>query len=82
MKKNKQRAIISTILLICTIIIAVTGLVLYFQQSGRVLGMPRKVIKDIHTWCGFVMVLGIIVHFIINLSIYIKEWKSFKKKDK
>lgn len=81
MKKNKQRAIVSTVLLICFILVAATSAILYFNKSGIWMGIMRFTINEVHTWSGIVMMAAIIYHFILNWTMYKTELKALKKNE-
>ena len=82
--KNKLRAkaIVSSLLLVCTIIIAISGIALFSSNSGIILGIPRLYITTLHAIISLIMAAGIAVHFMLNIKVYKKELKQFSKAEK
>lgn len=80
--KAKIKAIVSTILIICFTICAVTGLTMFFIKGGMIGVLPRKYVTDIHSWSSFVLIGGVIIHFLLNLSLYRGELVHFTGKNK
>jgi cytochrome b subunit of formate dehydrogenase len=77
---RKIKAVLSALLVICFILVMVTGLMTYFGKTGLILGIPRGYIHSVHTWSGFVMGAAVILHFILNVRIFKGEWRGFFKK--
>ena len=82
MNRNKLRAVISTVLLICFVLVAATSAILYFNKTGMWLGIQRIVLTDIHYISGLIMLIFILVHLVINWAMYLKELKTIKKNKK
>lgn len=76
MKINKVRGILSTILIISGLLSLSTGAILYFLEYGMWLCFTRKFLNDVHTVSGLILGTSMIVHFILNRRIYMKEVRS------
>lgn len=70
------KALLSTMLLLCVLLICLTGGGLYFSHSGLVLGLPRHLVKNLHALCWLAMLAAIIPHFILNLRLFAREWRG------
>ena len=80
---NKWRFVISTTLIILTIIVGITGVLLYLAPSGPgvyILGLPKEKITNLHTVMGFLMLGVILAHLTINWKLYTKEGKKFMRR--
>jgi len=85
----KIRAVVSSLLLILAVLVIFTGIGLYLAPSGRTaretgwtfLGFNLIKLEKLHTVTGFIMAAIIVVHFIINFTVYKNEMKQlFKRK--
>lgn len=82
MKTMRMRAIISSILIVVALLSLSTGAILYFLQYGMWLCFTRRFLTDIHVISGLIMGTALIIHFIINRQLYVREMKSlFSRKN-
>jgi len=82
MKRLQIKGLLSTLLIIVFLIVAISGIMLHFARTGMILGIPRGVLRDVHTWIGFSMCFLIPVHLLLNRLIYVGELKSLAKRSK
>jgi cytochrome b subunit of formate dehydrogenase len=70
------KAIVSTLMLISFTVVSVTGLLLIKKMGGlsAVMSAPAGVM--LHTVFGLLMIIVGIIHFLMNLPLFIKEWKA------
>ncbi|MCW2276671.1 DUF4405 domain-containing protein [Heliophilum fasciatum] len=80
---GKTKAIISMMLALFGIIVTVTGLGLMAAPHGPAaaqgwtfLGMSGRVMKDLHIWLGFGMVLPVMAHMVLNFKMFMGECKQ------
>ncbi len=90
MKKLHIKAILSSTILVIFILVTITGIGLFLAPSGLIakttdwtfLSMTKFQLEKFHTLTGFIFVALIIVHFIMNLSLFKGELKSLFRKRK
>ena len=80
MSKTLLKAILSTLLLVSLVLLAVTGFAIHFNTTGLVLGLPRYIVRQVHTVCAVFMSGGIVLHFILNLRTLMAEWRHGRRK--
>lgn len=82
MNKPLLKAILSTLLLLSFLLLAVTGFAMHFNSTGLVLGLPRYIVRSLHTVCAVVMSAAVALHFLLNLKTLLAEWKQGRRKKK
>ena len=79
-----MRAILSSLLIIVFVVVAFTGIGLYFAPADPVgwsfFGLKKMQLEKLHTVSGFVMIGLIIVHLSLNFKMFIGELKSLKRR--
>ena len=80
--KKRFRAILSSILIICLLISAITAPVLFFGKTGVFLSISRRIFINVHVVCGAVMLIAGLAHCLVNMKVYISQLKSLLKKDR
>ncbi|WP_243138092.1 DUF4405 domain-containing protein [Heliorestis acidaminivorans] len=81
----KVKAITSLSLFLLGLIVTVTGIGLWIAPHGPMarsftfLGLPYGLMMELHIWLGFLIVLLVLVHFILNLKMFYQEWKLLFK---
>ncbi len=83
----KIRAILSSSLIVVFLFVAITGILLFIAPHGphshaeqwSFLGLSKETISKIHTITGFLFVVLVIVHFLINRTMYSTELKALTK---
>lgn len=76
---SKRKAVVSTILIILGMLCYLTGVILYFLDTGMFLFMSRGFIKAVHDLSGLLIGPFVIYHFYLNRKIYKAEMQDFKK---
>ena len=84
---NSMKVIISSLLILCLIIVTITGIGLYLAPSGRFatetnwsfIGINKIKLEKIHTMLGFIMSILIIIHLFLNYKLFLAELRRFKK---
>ncbi len=79
----KTKGILSTIILILFVLVAFSGIGLYFAPSGRFarnsgwsfFGFSRTELRALHDIPGIILVIVISLHLLLNLKLYSKELK-------
>ena len=74
MEKSKINYIIDALIAISFLVVAITGLVMFFflpsgvQRGGyqEFLGIIKHVWIDIHNWSGIILIILVIVHLILH----------------
>ncbi len=90
MNKNKLNYVVDILMVLFSLIVAVSGLIIFFflpegvRQGGyqEFMGITKKVFWGWHNWSGIILILLIVLHFIIHwnwLAINIKN--LFESKD-
>ncbi len=80
MSRFQFKGILSTILICCFIGAAATGLMMFFDPGGLVLGIPRYYVAKFHNVFSLIMIGGVVIHFILNSGIYGQEVDRLKKR--
>ena len=74
MNKNKLNYTIDFLLSVSFIVLAVSGLAIFFflpsgvRQGGfqEFLGIEKNVWTDVHNWSGIIFILLVLLHFILH----------------
>ena len=82
MNKPLLKAVLSTLLMISFLLLAVTGFAMHFNSTGLVLGLPRYIVRGLHTAGAAVMSAAVVLHFLLNLRTLLAEWKQGRRKKK
>ncbi len=77
---KKRKGIVSTLLIILGVLCYLTGLVLYFLDTGMFLFMTRGFIKLVHDITGIGIGPLVVYHFYLNRKIYKAEIQELKNK--
>jgi Na+-driven multidrug efflux pump len=77
--KNRLKAVLSTILFVCFLLLAITGGITYFMKIGMIGIFSRKFLHDLHVVVALVMSLCIVFHFTLNFGLFKAELKAFLK---
>ncbi len=75
-KMMAVKAILSTLMLISFIVVSVTGLLLVKRMGGlsAIMSAPSGV--KLHTIFGLLMLVIGVFHFLLNIPVFVKEWKA------
>ena len=76
------KAILSTMLIIVFLILASTGALLYFGQTGVILGFSRHALREAHFWIAVIMCVMIPIHLFLNRWLYKSELKAIVRNPK
>ena len=82
MTKPKTNYWIDFIMLISFLVVAITGLILFFMPSGQgsswisFLGIIKHTWSEIHNWVGLFLILIIIIHFLLHWKWFVTLTKS------
>ncbi|MBO7668026.1 MAG: DUF4405 domain-containing protein [Firmicutes bacterium] len=82
MNKLLFKAILSTLLFLSLLLLAVTGFAMHFNTTGLVLGLPRHVVRSLHTAGAVFMCVGVLLHLILNLKTLFAEWRQGRRRKK
>lgn len=77
---RKVKAVLSLGLGILLLTMAATGILMYLNKGGMIWILPRYVVTGVHTWSSFVFAGAAVIHFLLNIRIFIAEWRSGRKK--
>ena len=80
MKKLIIKAILSSLLILIYLLLAFTGVLLYYGKTGMVLGISRHVLREIHFWVAISMCALIPVHLLLNLRVFFAELRALRGK--
>jgi len=80
MNRLSVKAVISSLLLLAFLFLAASGAMLYFGKTGVVLGFARGAIRNAHTSAAVVMCVLVVLHLIMNRSLYMREIKALAKR--
>ena len=70
------KAILSTLMLISFVVVSVTGLLLVKKMGDLSAVMFAPVGVKLHTLFGLLMLVVGVFHFLLNIPIFVKEWKA------
>lgn len=84
------RSIVDLLLTITFVVLAITGIGLYFAPSGRIansmnwtfLGLDKETLTLIHTYFGFIMIGLVAIHLIIGFRSMLAMLRSALKSSK
>ena len=79
---NRKKGIVSTLLIILGTLCYLTGVILYFLDTGMFLFMTRGSITLVHDISGLALGPVIAYLFYLNRKIYISEIRSKVKREK
>ena len=82
MNRSLLKAVLSAVLLLCLLFLAVSGFAMHFNTTGLVLGLPRYIVRGLHTAGAAVMSAAVVLHFLLNLRTLLAEWKQGRRKKK
>jgi hypothetical protein len=82
MNRSLLKAVLSVVLLLCLLFLAVSGFAMHFNTTGLVLGLPRYLLRQLHTVCAAVMSAAVLLHLALNLKLLRAEWKQGRRKKK
>jgi len=90
MTKNKLNILIDFLAALCFLIVAKTGLIVFFFfpegiiRGGRqeFFGIAKKTYTGIHNWAGIIFIILIILHIVLHWNWIINTIKNTFKKDK
>ena len=82
MNKPLLKAVLSTLLMISFLLLAVSGFAMHFNTTGLVLGLPRYLLRQLHTVCAAVMSAAVLLHLALNLKLLRAEWKQGRRNKK
>lgn len=81
MNVSKINYVIDLILLICFIVVTLSGIILFLNSgSFMVLGLNKIAWLKMHTLSGFLFTLLVVIHLILHLKWLSVMTKSFFKK--
>ncbi len=88
MNLSKVRPIVSLLLIVLFTIVFISGIGLYIAPYGRVaiqtgwtfFGLNKWELEKIHTLSGFISIILVLVHFVINRKLFFAELKSISQK--
>ncbi len=84
---TKIKAVLTTIILGLFIVVGFSGIGLFFAPNGRearlinwtFLGFSRSVLETLHDIPGLILIILLVIHFLLNLKLYINEIKILFK---
>ena len=84
---TKIKAILSTIILGLFVAVGFSGIGLFFAPNGRearllswtFLGLSRSALETLHDIPGLILVILLVIHFLLNLKLYMNEIKILFK---
>ena len=79
MKHTATKAIVSIVLLLLFVYLAFSGGLLYFSKTGMMLGVSRYTWRESHAWVALLVCVLLVVHFMLNLPLFLAEWKLMLK---
>ena len=79
MKRQSIKVILSTLLMLIVLFLAVTGTMLFFGKTGLVLGISRKVLREIHFYVAVSMCVLVAVHLVLNCKLYLAGLRALLK---
>ncbi|MBQ6537193.1 MAG: DUF4405 domain-containing protein [Firmicutes bacterium] len=82
MNRFLLKAVLSAVLLLCLLFLAVSGFAMHFNTTGLVLGLPRYLLRQLHTVCAAVMSAAVLLHLALNLKLLRAEWKQGRRNKK
>ena len=77
MNKKILKAIISTLIILCLLYLAFTGVLMYFGKTGVVFGIPRNILRTSHFWVALSICILAAAHLALNFRVYIAELRAF-----
>lgn len=83
----RLRGITSTALIVVFVLVVFTGVGMYFAPSGRIayeigwtfFGIKKFQLENLHTIMGFLMVIIVGIHLLLNYKMYAGEVKILFK---
>ncbi len=81
----KVKAVISSIMLVLMVLVSFSGVALLFapKSAGSLgwtfLGISKEALLKMHNLPGVALIVFFVVHFILNLKLYISEMKVLFK---
>ncbi|MDD3783885.1 MAG: DUF4405 domain-containing protein [Candidatus Portnoybacteria bacterium] len=89
MTKNKLNFLVDFLAAICFLVIAKTGLIIFFflpegvRRGGyqEFFGITKKTYTGIHNWAGIVFVVLILLHIVLHWDWIINAVKNFFRKN-
>ncbi|MCL2163541.1 MAG: DUF4405 domain-containing protein [Oscillospiraceae bacterium] len=83
MKRIPLKAILSSLMLFNVFLLAVSGAMLYFGQTGLILGIRRSLLLKLHVGVSLLFLLFCALHLFLNFKLYRTELKKlFRYNDK
>ncbi len=82
MNRSLLKAVLSAVLLLCLLFLAVSGFAMHCNTTGLVLGLPRYLLRQLHTVCAAVMSAAVLLHLALNLKLLRAEWKQGRRNKK
>ncbi len=84
---TKIKAVLTTIILGLFIVVGFSGIGLFFAPNGRearlinwtFLGFSRSALETLHDIPGLILIILLVIHFSLNLKLYINEIKILFK---
>ncbi len=81
----KVKAVVSSIMLVLMVLVSFSGIALLFapKRAGQLnwtfLGIPKETLLKMHNLPGVALIVFFVIHFILNLKLYISEMKALFK---
>lgn len=90
MTKIKLNYLVDFLAAICFLVVAKTGLIIFFflpegvRRGGyqEFFGITKNTYVDIHNWAGIIFIILILSHIILHWSWMISNTKNFFEKDR
>ena len=79
MKKTTIKAILSTLMILCFLYLALTGVLLYFGKTGLVWGVSRNTLRGSHFWVAVSICVFASVHFTLNFRVFLTELRAISR---
>ena len=76
MTKSKIWAVVSSLLLVCVVLLTATGAALYFMKTGMIGPFRRVFLREVHVYAAAAMLVAAAVHHWLNRRAYKAEIKS------
>ncbi|MEM5812847.1 MAG: DUF4405 domain-containing protein [Candidatus Aenigmatarchaeota archaeon] len=85
MEKEKINYLIDVLMIIALIVVATSGIILYFRDIGfrgeSFFWIRRHEIRDVHNYFGFIFIILMITHIVIHFRWIVNmSKKMFKNK--
>lgn len=78
MKKQSLKAMVSTLLIVCFIVLALTGSLLYFGKTGVIWGFSRSNLRTVHFVAAILICLLAVAHVFLSVRVYRAELRSLQ----